>query len=88
MGKEQFEYYVGLYFWRLNKTTDTVGVFNRTVDGYYWDESEQFQSLKDIRFEPWVRWVSGDVLLREATKDPFQVKDAKAMRAEGAYKSV
>ncbi len=61
-----------------------VGVLNLGLDGeIHWDESEMFQSLKNVRFENWVRWIAKDVMMKEV-KPPFQVKDAKVMREQGA----
>lgn len=60
-----------------------VGVLNLGMDGEIcWDESEMFQSLKNVRFENWVRWISRSTMMKEV-KRPLQVKDAKVMREQG-----
>lgn len=75
-----FEYYIGHYFWRLDKSNMRVSVYTQGLYSYYWDDSSSFQSLKDCRFDNWVRWVSEKVFMEEAHKLPMQVKDAGTMR--------
>lgn len=74
------EYYIGLYFWRLDKFNMRVSVYTQEFYSYHWNDSDQFQTLKDHRFDNWVRWVSKKTLLDEAHKIPMQVKDAGTMR--------
>lgn len=75
-----YEFYEGLYFWRLNKKNMRVGVLNLQQDGtVVWDESEMFQHLVRSRFENWMRWISKDVFFKEV-KRPLQVKDANVIK--------
>jgi hypothetical protein len=75
-----YDYYIGLYFWRINRDTDKVGVYTRGENEFYWDEDESFQGMKNIRFANWMRHVSKETLLKEAAINPPQVKDANTMR--------